>query len=98
MTFCSLIERRNIVTTYQRSERHAWRYQLRRLAWRINLALSVLALLLVMLPAQAQAAPIRCRYIAHGQICYSSITGQKLIRCDRGYWITAQFTCKAVAR
>lgn len=84
------------MTTYHRSERHAWRYALRRFAWRINLALAVLALLLVLWPAQAQAYPMRCRYIPHGQICYSSIDGQKLGRCDRGYWLTAHFTCKAV--
>jgi hypothetical protein len=84
------------MTTYQRSDRRQVRFLLRRFAWRVNLMLSVLVLLLVMLPAQASAAPIGCRYIAHGQICYSSITGQKLIRCDRGYWITAQMTCKAV--
>lgn len=58
----------------------------------------VLSLLAVMLPQQAQAYPMRCRYISNGQICYSSIDGQKLGRCDRGYWLTVQFTCKAVKR
>ena len=87
------------MTTYQRSERHYWRYQLRKFAWRITQALAALVLLLVLLPAApAQAAPIRCHYIANGQICYSSITGQKLGRCDLGYWLTAQFTCKKVKK
>lgn len=56
----------------------------------------IAALLLAMLPAQANAYPMRCRYISHGQVCYSSIDGQKVARCDRGYWLTAQFTCKKV--
>lgn len=85
-----------MMTTYSHRERRRWRTLLRYVRSRFNCTLAVLALLLVMLPAQASAAPIRCRYIPNGQICYSSITGQKLIRCDRGYWITAQFTCKKV--
>lgn len=47
------------MTAYLHRERRHWRYQLRRLAWRITLALSVLPLLLVLLPAAASAAP-RC--------------------------------------
>lgn len=56
----------------------------------------ICSLLAAMLPAPVNAYPMRCRYIAHGQVCYSSIDGQKVARCDRGYWLTAQFTCKAV--
>lgn len=47
------------MTAYLHRERRHWRYQLRRFAWRFNLALSVLVLLLVLLPSVASAAP-RC--------------------------------------
>ena len=93
--------------SYRRQSRQTARQWLRWLAWgtvaaddlRVTWALWIVtvAILCSMCVAQpASAAPIRCRYIAHGQICYSSITGQKLGRCDRGYWLTAQFTCKKV--
>lgn len=43
------------MTTYKRSDRRHWRYHLRRLQWRINLLLAVLVILLVLLPAAAEA-------------------------------------------
>ena len=53
------------MTTYKRSERHYCRYWLRRVAWRVNLLLAVLALALVLVaqPAQAQTT-VRCTWPA----------------------------------
>jgi len=50
------------MTTYKRSDRRHWRYTLRRVAWRVNLLLAMLALMAVVWLAQAgavSAAP-RC--------------------------------------
>ncbi len=47
------------MTTYKRSERRHCRYWLRRVAWRVNLLLAVLALALVVASTPALAAP-RC--------------------------------------
>ena len=47
------------MTTYKRSDRHYCRYWLRRVAWRVNLLLAVLALALVLASTPALAAP-RC--------------------------------------
>lgn len=47
------------MTTYNRSDRRHWRHTLRRVAWRVNLLLAVLALALVVASTPARAAP-RC--------------------------------------
>lgn len=73
------------MTTYQRAERHYWRFQLRRFRWRINQLLAVLTLLIFLLPAAPASArtcppgyPIP---IAHG--C-RSVAGSG-VACNNGY-------------
>lgn len=72
------------MTTYNRSERHAWRYPLRRFAWRLNLALACVALLVILLPAQTGARSCGVGYtrIAHG--CRAA--NLRTLRCDPGYY------------
>lgn len=49
------------MTTYKKNDRRQWRHTLKRLQWRINYVLALLALLAAILvqPATANAAP-RC--------------------------------------
>jgi hypothetical protein len=72
------------MTIYSRTDRYYWRSHLRRLAWRITLALSALALLLVLLPTAASAGTCPAGYpisIPHG--C-RSVTGNG-VACNSSY-------------
>ncbi len=71
------------MTAYLHRERRHWRYQLRRLAWRITLALSALALLLVLLPAVASAGSCPAGYIPISHGCRTP--GGNSVACDDGY-------------
>lgn len=85
------------MTTYNRSDRRHWRYQLRKFAWRITQALATLVLLVVLLPAAPASArscpasyPIRithgCRTVGgSGVACDSGYEGR--FRKVNGYWI-----------
>ena len=62
---------------------------------RIILTLALLATLAA--PQTASAYPKNCRYIPHGQICESSITGNPTGRCDVGYEQMSDLSCKPIA-
>ena len=58
-----------------------------------RLMLALMLALMLLMPGTASATPINCKDIPHGQLCESSITGETLGRCDRGYWLGADWAC-----
>lgn len=77
------------MTTYKKNDRRRWRHVLKRLQWRINYALALLALLAAILvqpaPASAQARWDYCYRIPHGRVCVARATKVTQITCDWGY-------------
>jgi hypothetical protein len=62
---------------------------------RIIVMLAIVASILGSTPAQAY--PMNCYRIPHGQMCQSSTTGAPTARCDVGYGLTASLTCEKLA-
>ena len=68
------------MTTYNRSDRRHWRHTLRRVAWRVNLLLAVLALAVLLASTGSASAaprcpggtatPRGCHYVWRGLDCY----------------------------
>lgn len=66
--------------------------------WALWAIAAVMALSALLQPATANAYPMACRNIPHGQICRSSIDGMRTMRCDRGYMNMPDWTCKRITR